>query len=96
MKLVKRVNPEFLSQEKKFSGFFNCVCLRRGPFTKLTVIIMMYVNQMITLYTSNLYRTAYQLYLERETKRILKTMYDYVKKKKGHMTALSVTSTTVK
>ena len=63
MKIVKRVNTEFVSWEKNLLKKF-LIYMRWWMFTKLIVKnhFMVYVNQIIMLYTLNLCSAVCQLY----------------------------------
>ena len=65
MKVVNNINPEFSTLENIFL-FYNFVCIGDDvcPLNNV-IIILMYVSQIITLCTLNIYGAACQLYLNK-------------------------------
>ena len=61
MKVVKKVNPESSHHKKKKIFYFVSKMM-------IAVHLMMYVTQVITLYTLSSYSALYQLYLSKTGK----------------------------
>ena len=72
MKVVKRVNPEFSSQEKNFFNLFNFVSIWDDGYSlkdNHDNHFMMYVSQIIMLYTLSLFSAVWQLYFNKTGRR---------------------------
>lgn len=66
MNVAKKINPEFSSQGKKIFPFIFYLCeMMDTHWTYCGNLFMMYVGQIITLYTLNLHTTVCQLYLNK-------------------------------